>query len=89
MFVSRKKYERLHREKMEIFTEFHALLHKWNTLVTEINAKGGQEFLNGYDKQELTDDEIKKLLSLCHPDKHDGKRLAEDMTKKLLSLRSH
>jgi hypothetical protein len=33
------------------------------------------------------DKEIKTLLSLCHPDKHDGKESAVRMTQKLLELR--
>ena len=62
------------------------LMVEWNTLIGRINAKGGESFLNS-DPVQLTQDEIKKLLQLCHPDKHDGKQLAVDMTQRLLELR--
>lgn len=35
----------------------------------------------------FTNDEIKKLVFLCHPDKHDNSELATMMTQKLLALR--
>lgn len=36
---------------------------------------------------QLSTDDIKRLLMLCHPDKHDGKPMATEMTAKLLQLR--
>lgn len=35
----------------------------------------------------LQPDDIKRLLQLCHPDKHNGSQTANDMTRKLLALR--
>lgn len=35
----------------------------------------------------LSTEDIKRLISLCHPDKHGGKPMAVEMTQKLLSLR--
>lgn len=35
----------------------------------------------------LSTGDIKRLISLCHPDKHGGKPMAVEMTQKLLSLR--
>lgn len=64
------------------------LLKEWNALVTKINAKGGAAFLGGAEQKQLSDEDIKRLLMLCHPDKHGGKKMAEEMTQKLLALRS-
>ena len=63
------------------------LLKEWNALVTKINAKGGAAFLDGAEQKQLSDEDIKRLLMLCHPDKHGGKKMAEEMTQKLLALR--
>lgn len=79
----------------ELLTEFNDLLSRWNTLARRINAKGGEEFLKhgvmpgGQQRADtgLSDVDIKRLLSLCHPDKHGGKQLAQDMTHKLLQMR--
>ena len=88
MFVLAKT----HRELQEKYwaTEFarQELLKEWNALVTKINAKGGAEFLDGKKgPKQLDAEDIKRLLMLCHPDKHDGKKMAEEMTQKLLALR--
>lgn len=74
------------------------LLSEWNKLVTLINAKGGQRFLDcatipGHKKStraklQFTAKEIMQLIKLCHPDKHAGSEEANEITKKLLSLRS-
>lgn len=104
MFVSRLKYEKLRlqcdRLKLEARTaeaelrmldeKYDRLLEKWNHVASQINAKGGQEFLDFGDirsKCQLTEDEIKSMLSLCHPDKHDGKPAAVRMTQRLLDMR--
>lgn len=77
-------------ELLDLRLQHQMLQAKWNALVTCINAKGGQEFL---DKGKiptspaLSDDDIARLLQLCHPDKHNGKKMAHDMTAKLLALR--
>jgi hypothetical protein len=36
---------------------------------------------------QLTQEDIKRMLMLCHPDKHDGKQAAVEMTQKLLAMR--
>jgi len=38
-------------------------------------------------KNPFSQEDIKRLIMLCHPDKHGGKKMAEDMTKKLLTIR--
>jgi hypothetical protein len=65
-----------------------ALSRKWNELVNQINRKGGQRFLDGMPAAQLSADDVRKLLMLCHPDKHGGKQMAHDMTAKLLAMRN-
>lgn len=43
--------------------------------------------INGATSIGFTKDEIRKLISLCHPDKHNNSELATMMTQKLLALR--
>lgn len=93
MFVLRSTYERdLARANIEALTyksNFNSLISKWNDLVHRVNARGGEAFLSGNvtAPKQLEDKDIQKLLMLCHPDKHGGKPMAEEMTKKLLALR--
>lgn len=74
MIVWRSTYDLLHVKHV-------ALVTKWNALVNQINKKGQQQ-------SQFTQDEIKVLVKLCHPDKHQGNKEAEEITKKLLELRN-
>ena len=80
LFVLQLRYSALADRYSELIAE-------WNARVKRINAKGGEQFLEGSSNNQFTEDDIKKLLQLCHPDKHDGKQIAVDMTQKLLQLR--
>lgn len=79
--------------KTEILTltlRLNFLQEEWNTLVRRINKKGGEQFLNEARMgapSPFTEEEMRKLLILCHPDKHGGKALAEEMTARILDLR--
>lgn len=72
--------------KIDYRREYWALRGAWNTLVAQINAKGGRSFLDGESNQ-FSPEEIEGLIRLCHPDKHGGSELANKMTAKLLALR--
>ena len=65
---------------------YETLVDKYNNLVTRVNKLGGASFLQGESLQ-FNKDEIKSLISLCHPDKHHGSEIAKDITAKLLELR--
>ena len=79
MFVTSKKYN-------DLELRYYELGSKWDLLVTRINEMGGQKFLDG--EALLDQSEIKKLITLCHPDKHNGKDVATEMTQRLLELRT-
>lgn len=75
-------------EYVALSKQYSALLNEWNALVEKINAKGGKEFLNGAPPPALTDKDIKAMLMLCHPDKHNGSKVASEITVKLLGMRA-
>lgn len=75
----------------DVVNRYNNLAKRWTELVERINAKGGEDFLDyavlkGGPTQ-FTADELKKLILLCHPDKHDGKPMATEMTQKLLKMK--
>jgi hypothetical protein len=95
MFVRGSTYERLHVQHMMLQAKFNRLLAEHNAIVHEINRKGGREFLdkariigvNDIMNGVLNANDIKRLLMLCHPDRHDGKQSAVEMTQRLLLIR--
>lgn len=40
------------------------------------------------DHQTFSQEEIKRMIILCHPDKHNGKQMAVDITAKLVKMRN-
>lgn len=88
MIVLQSTYDKLHAEHFALLFKHRDLVRDWNSLVELVNAKGGLQALKMRgESTQFSSDDIKRLLVLCHPDKHDGKQLAHDMTKKLLALR--
>lgn len=97
MFVFQSTYDKLKRKHRKVTSEVYALrlelaaiTRKWNDLVNRVNALGGEKFLNETKPDtQFNLAEIRQLLSLCHPDKHNGKPAATEITRKLISLRNH
>lgn len=97
MFVRRSTYnearwqcENMRERALNAERKFYALNEKWNALVSRINAKGGENFLENATipkAAQFAEDDLTKLILLCHPDKHDGKPIATEMTQKLLALK--
>jgi hypothetical protein len=88
MFVLAKAYNQLRAENLALRAAYAQLLTQWNEMADKINARGGQDFLDGkLQGLQLESDDINRLLMLCHPDKHGGKCMAVEMTQKLLALR--
>lgn len=77
----------LRMDNIELQRKYSALVKKWNDLVNQVNQAGGEEFLTKKKSSQFSDEDIKRLLQLCHPDKHGGKQLAVEMTQKLNALR--
>ena len=68
--------------------KYTALLRDYNFLVDTINNATAKKTFDVKTNLEFTPEELKKLITLCHPDKHDGSKIAEEMTAKLLEMRS-
>lgn len=107
MFVSRSKYNNVLKQRnksqteavllatqvITLSTEFKSLREKWEELVTKVNSKGGEAFLNhgelyGFNKSEtqFTNEELKVLRRLVHPDKHGNSVSANNLTAKINQL---
>lgn len=86
-----KNLEAHQRKLIEVSSKLDRLSNSWGKLVDEINSKGGQSFLDEAvmpnEIQGLSPDMIKKMLQLCHPDKHQGKQLAVEVTQVLIKLK--
>ena len=84
----RQLYEQLADQRG---ARLNQMIRKWNRLVDRVNAAGGERILNGTSPAAndlgLTSADIKRLLQLCHPDRHRNSDLAVEVTQKLLALR--
>lgn len=96
MFVRQSTYDAMVRDRNRFQSEADAhkseyfrLLMKWNQLVDRVNRAGGEKLLDqpALNSEQFSQDDIRRLLQLCHPDKHDGKESAVEMTKKLNRLK--
>lgn len=87
MFVSGSAHRQLRAQHEGLYLAYQALLSKWNRLAERINKLGGEDFLSGEREKPFCDEDIRKLLQLCHPDVHGGKPLAQEMTVRLLEMR--
>jgi len=99
MFVSKAKYNNIRAELIKVRYEVielrldkSSVYNKYNALIDRINLLGGKEFLEKakiVDTESIgfTDKELKDLLMLCHPDKHNNASLAQAVTQKINALR--
>jgi hypothetical protein len=99
MFVRKKKYDALADENLKLMGENAMLqersvylshrLHDLGDLLEKEMRKPPRvvKIEKRIKVSGFTEEEIKKLLMLCHPDKHNGKQMAVEMTQKLLALR--
>jgi len=88
MIVLQATYDREVRRRIKAENEFDAALSMYNALVRRINRLGGEDFLSKKSSSKQFDrSELNVLISLCHPDKHNGKSSANIMTSRLIELR--
>jgi ABC-type multidrug transport system ATPase subunit len=97
MFTSthEKELERIKDElylmklgKLNYQKKFNSLRREWNSLVDRVNKLGGEQlFEQSSQSTQFTDQELKRLIQLCHPDKHKNSQLAVEMTQKLNKMR--
>jgi len=99
MFVKQSTYDALDRkhkytmiERNRIVQKYNALLKEWNNTVEQINNRpGAWSFIESgkvpNSAPQFSQDDIKVLIQLVHPDKHDGKASAVRLTQVLLAMR--
>lgn len=66
------------------------LTNMWETLVAEINDKGGRQFLDNarmIPDTTLTKEEIGTLIRMAHPDRNPNNPHANAITQKLIAMR--
>ena len=84
MFILKSTYLEYLESHVATLKEYRKLEKKWNDLVDRINEKGGEQFLNS---TQFTKSNIRELIILCHPDKHNNSDLSTRVTKKLLEAK--
>lgn len=96
MFVFKSTHEEAIKENIRLIGELsgvYDLLRDANQVITQYRRR--YELLRNENAKlkmfnqnsEFAKKEVSILLSLCHPDKHDGKQIASDMTRRLLELK--
>ena len=83
MFVLKSTYQKqIDQHRLSI----SGRIDKYNKLVDEYNS-----LLALYKKERnyprLSNVDIKKMITLCHPDKHGGRDTANEITRKLIAMR--
>lgn len=98
MFVTKSRFNELQKELKIVYIEYNKKLNDYHRLMSK-----HFQLQNYYEQvmKELDDlrykkenrlhnfsqEDIKILLTLCHPDKHGGNPKANEITVKLLELR--
>jgi len=85
MSITEQEFAKLVDMYAELVRRYSSLLKDWNHLVGQINAKGGEAFLDS--KIQFTAQEMRQLAILCHPDKHGNSEVSVKLTKKIMELR--
>jgi hypothetical protein len=92
MIVLWSTFKKLENKFEFLESKYYRLLNEYTVLVREINRKGGRNFLDNarlpaLTSSEFTQEDIKRLIQLCHPDKHNNSTIAKEITAKLLKHR--
>lgn len=76
------------KEKEKQIDKHKETIKDWNRLVGELKSLGGMKSIRQHLNQTVfTADDVQRLIQLVHPDKHDGKQMAVEMTQKLIALK--
>jgi hypothetical protein len=86
-----KRVRMLSMDKDFYQDKYNRLRKEWNSLVDRINRLGGEKLFEQSSQStqptQFTDQELKRLIQLCHPDKHNSSQLSVEMTQKLNQMR--
>ncbi len=81
--IAEAAYWEKRRECNKHIEEWNAMIKGYNKILSEVKTL--RPFLNS--PKQFTQEEIQKLILLCHPDKHDGKPMAVELTQRLIKMR--
>lgn len=90
MFVSRKKYDNAVMEaaaSVLVAKQYAKECRKLKLEKLALIEMIVEHLQRQSSPEQFSQDEIRSLLMLVHPDKHDGKESAKVMTQKLLRMR--
>lgn len=74
-------------EKSNLIEDYNKLVGKYNKLVRQVNQLGDMWETRKAANTPFSKEQLNKLIRLCHPDKHGGSKLANEVTQFLLSIR--
>jgi hypothetical protein len=75
------KKEKIKSQSLQILFDY--TVQRYNNLVNKINKAGGEQIFT----QQFSKEELRTLLILCHPDKHNGSTTAHKISTKINSIR--
>lgn len=85
--------EKEHNRKLNyVILQHNQRLREYNALVQRINDLGGEAFLKhakipNSDVSGFSEEDIRSMIYLCHPDKHNNSSSATRITQMLIVLR--
>lgn len=87
-FVSKADYRKLQRENIDL--EYQALSARLQAQDAMNDARLAEMrmFEVQRTRPKFDDTTLRKLISLCHPDRHNGKQSAQEMTTMLIEMRN-
>jgi hypothetical protein len=81
-----RKYDRELSDCIRAMRKYNDLIDEYNVLVRK--AKQLQKLCKESEgSAPFNKEDLRRLITLCHPDKHGGKASATEMTQKLLEMR--
>ena len=84
----REKYLKATAEAVAAHRDYAALLSIYNALVRKINQHGGSSLFHLRPNNQFTEEELKTIFILCHPDKHEGSVKSTEMTQRIGEVRA-
>ena len=91
-FVSKADYRKLQRENIDL--EYQALSARLQAQDAMNDARLAEmrmfevQRTRSDSAPKFDDTTLRKLISLCHPDRHNGKQSAQEMTTMLIEMRN-
>lgn len=88
-YISQKEHN---RKMLHVIDRHNKVLDDYNALVRRINKLGGEAFLKkakipNNDISGFSEEDIRSMIYLCHPDKHNSSSASTRITQMLIARR--